>query len=571
MLDPDVSKYAALLKGQYLFQGLNDAQLAHIITRFDRLEVASQATVYSQGDKGDSFYVIYQGRVQVTHMDGNRERTLRILTIGEHFGEDALLFDRLRGESVTAIEPCVFLVLTREEFYELLEMAPGIRMNLSATAESRYIAQKENFDWLGEDEIIYLISRKHEFFLFVSLIYPLLLGMVSIPVIVLSLSAESPFISTAGSLAGILGLVGSGVWGVWNWIDWGNDFYIVTSQRVVWLERVIVLYYSRQEAPLHQVLSVNTTTSFLGRILNYGTVDVRTYTGGIPMRKIADPKRFASFVEAYRSRTYRQLKEAEKQTIESDLRKRLQMDHKPDPMPVFEKKMEDQKPEKDKVKAGSLRDILDTFLKVRFERDGVITYRKHWLVLIGKIWLPSLAFLALTGFFIYVLYVYLFTQGRVLGFSGLTLTLLVGLAYLGVILWGGYHYLDWNNDIYQLAPEQILDIERKPLGEEQKKTAPLDSILSLEHYREGIIQLIFNYGDVIINVGQAKFIFRGVYNPDRVHQDVADFIEARRRRRQEADALRERQRMLDWFDTYQDQQEEIEESKKESDWDLFPG
>ncbi len=566
MVDPDISKYASLLKQQYLFQGLNDAQLAHVVTHVERIEKFKDDVIYAQGSPGDKFYVIFQGRVRVTQKEGQRERQLRILNAGDYFGEGGLLFKRPRSDTITALEPTVLLRLSREDFFELLEIMPSIRMNLSATAESRYLALKENFDWLSDDEVIYLIRRKHELFLLISLIPPVILGLIALPIFVLSFSQTSPSLTIAALLFGIFGMIGSVMWGIWNWLDWGNDFYIVTSQRVVWLERVIFFYYSRQEAPLTQVLSVNVKTSFIGRIFNYGSVDVRTFTGGIPMQNMTDPKQFASYVEGFQSRAQRQQREAEAEVIEKELHKRIHKESEPLPVkPAPPKPAENKK----KPKQSALQYILDTFLKVRFEQDNVITYRKHWLVLIGKTLAPTMVFLMLVILYGLLLYQYLFRDG--IGISGLPVSVLAGLLLFAVILWWGYHYLDWNNDIYQLTPEQIVDIERKPLGEEQKKTAPLDSILSLEHARLGIIQLIFNFGNVVINVGQTKFIFRGVHNPDQVHQDVADYIEARRRKRQEVEAERERKRMLDWFGTYHQQHDEIEQSKKDTDWDLFPG
>lgn len=566
MVDPDISKYASLLKQQYLFQGLNDAQLAHVVTHVERIEKFKDDVIYAQGSPGDKFYVIFQGRVRVTQKEGQRERQLRILNAGDYFGEGGLLFKRPRSDTITALEPTVLLRLSREDFFELLEIMPSIRMNLSATAESRYLALKENFDWLSDDEVIYLIRRKHELFLLISLIPPVILGLIALPIFVLSFSQTSPSLTIAALLFGIFGMIGSVMWGIWNWLDWGNDFYIVTSQRVVWLERVIFFYYSRQEAPLTQVLSVNVKTSFIGRIFNYGSVDVRTFTGGIPMQNMTDPKQFASYVEGFQSRAQRQQREAEAEVIEKELHKRIHKESEPLPVkPAPPKPAENKK----KPKQSALQYILDTFLKVRFEQDNVITYRKHWLVLIGKTLAPTMVFLMLVILYSLLLYQYLFRDG--IGISGLPVSVLAGLLLFAVILWWGYHYLDWNNDIYQLTPEQIVDIERKPLGEEQKKTAPLDSILSLEHARLGIIQLIFNFGNVVINVGQTKFIFRGVHNPDQVHQDVADYIEARRRKRQEVEAERERKRMLDWFGSYHQQHDEIEQSKKDTDWDLFPG
>ena len=44
-----------------------------------------------------------------------------------------------------------------------------------------------------------------------------------------------------------------------------------------------------------------------------------------------------------------------------------------------------------------------------------------------------------------------------------------------------YGYVDWRNDIYQLTDNMIIDIYKKPLGEETKKTASIDNILSLQH------------------------------------------------------------------------------------------
>lgn len=567
MVDDDIPKYPELLKQQYHFQGLDDAQLAHVINRLERQEFEAGRTIFVQGERGDRFYIIFKGRVRITRKDGVQERQLNLLTPGDYFGDEALLFDRPRTTNAIAAEPVVLLSLDRAAFFALMAEFPDIRLNLSATAESRYLVRRENFDWIGDDEVIYLIARKHELFLIVSLILPVIMLVASIPLIVSGFSAQTPFFIALGIGGGVLLSLGGILLGIWNWVDWGNDYYIVTNQRVVWLERVIIFYYSRREAPLTQVLAVNVRSSFWGQVFRYGDVDVRTFTGGILMKKCTNPKRFASFIEGYQNRARRLQKEAEAETIERELRQRLGLDPAPPPVAAETSRPVPLRKLRRKVKPGSLQDKLDTFLQVRFERDGVITYRKHWLVLIWKTWQPTLGFLILLGVTIYLLWFRLVSD-PVLGVS---LFLGLFLLYLGVLIWWGYHYWDWSDDIYQLTPDQIFDIEKKPLGEEDKKSAPLDSILSLEHTRLGLIQLIFNYGDVVINVGQTQFTFRGVYNPDRVHQDVSDYIEARRRKKLETEAGRERQRMLDWFGSYQRQTEILEEKKNESDWDIFPG
>lgn len=568
MVDNDIPKYAALLKGHYLFKGLNEAQIAHTVTRFERIEFGENEIVFEEGSFGDGFFLIFEGKVNVVNRDENGDVQVDVLNPGDYFGEEALLFDHPRRETVTVIDQVVLLRLRREDFFELIQEFPQIKTNLSATAESRYLAQKADFDWIGADEVIYLITRKHEFFLIVSLIFPILVGLISIPVLLFGFSFGSSAGSKAAITFGILGILFSIFWTIWKWKDWGNDYYIVTNQRVVWLERVLIFYFSRREAPLTQILSVNVNRSWLGRMLDYGDVEVKTFTGGIRMRNSAHPKQLAYFIEGFQARAQNILRQVEAEKMERALRQRLGMyvgdeyiEEPADALP--------QKPPEDLVKSEGWREIVGTFLQVRYERDGVITYRKHWLLLVRKTLFPSIAFALLIVITFYILGTgALWGDSFISGLPGLTLG---ALLYIATISWWLYNYIDWSNDIYQLTHDKILDIERKPLGEEEKKSAPLDSILSIEHTRLGILQLALNYGNVTIMVGQTPFIFRGVYNPDDVQQDISSYIEARRRKKEETESERDRQRMADWLVTYHQQSEILDGLDNRSDWDLFPG
>jgi hypothetical protein len=351
-------------------------------------------------------------------------------------------------------------------------------------------------------------------------------------------------------------------------VDWGNDYYIVTNQRVVWLEKLVGLYDSRREAPLGNILAVETSSDQLGRILHFGNVLVRTFTGGIMMRRMDHPELFVQFVEGFREHTRLSSREEERQVIEYLLRQRLKMPLPPMPASL-RKKPTAPPPSKSEPRPGSLRFTLTNFFKVRYVVGNTITYRKHWLVLLKKTWLPSIVLLLEFGLVIFLLWERL-AHGVVL-VSGFISFFIFGLIYLVTLLWWGYYYLDWSNDIYRVTPDQIFDIEKKPLGREDKKVASLDSILSLEHTREGIIQLIFNYGVVTINVGQEKFIFFGVYNPDQVQQDINDYMEARNTKKREAEAARERERMLEWLQAYYRKADTPQEIQNRADWDLNPG
>jgi hypothetical protein len=89
-------------------------------------------------------------------------------------------------------------------------------------------------------------------------------------------------------------------------------------------------------------------------------------------------------------------------------------------------------------------------------------------------------------------------------------------------------------------------MEKKPLGREQKKTAGLDAPdFRVEHTRENLLSIMLNFGTVMISIGQTQFIFHGVHDPERVHQDVADYREALMRRKLQEKDARDRERMLD--------------------------
>jgi hypothetical protein len=132
--------------------------------------------------------------------------------------------------------------------------------------------------------------------------------------------------------------------------------------------------------------------------------------------------------------------------------------------------------------------------------------------------------------------------------------ILILLVILAVLV---YRFFDWSNDIYRLTPDQILDIERRPLGEETKKTANLDAIQSVEHQRGNIIGILLNFGTVTVTVGETKFIFLGVHNPDQVHQDISAYRQAQAERKEKKEQQKQQDAMKQWFITYFNRTQEM--------------
>jgi CRP-like cAMP-binding protein len=561
MMDAELARRVAVLRKEYLFLGLDDAQVARAASMFELAEFKPYEHVFDEGDTADYFYIVFQGRARVYRRERRGQKLLNVLSTGDYFGEYALLFYTNRTASVIAETPLSVLRIGQQDFQKFIQEYPSIRLNLTATASGRKLARRLHFDWLAEDEIIYYITRKHELFLVLSLLGPTTVAFLTLAAW-LFLTAQDGWqgLGFGAFLFGIP-LLGIILWIVYDLVDWSNDYYIVTSRRVVWQEKVIFLYDSRREAPLNSVLAVNTVSSFWGRQFGYGTVEVRTYTGTIAMKNMSRPALFARFVEGYKTRVIAISKEKEAQefekAIETGLMAKYHLEKEvlpadkppeaPFPRPAAP-------PKKAQPKKSALAEFINTFLKVRYQEGKVITYRKHLLVLLGQAWAPTL-----------LLFACMIGLGAALWYGQTLLFGVLLLVWLVVIVWWLYEYVDWSNDIYRLTPDQIMDIDKKPLGREEKKTAPLDAQdFRVEHLRANLINIIFNYGNVVINVGQTQFTFDGVYNPDQVHQDVSDYRQALLLRKQEEASKREREHMVDWFVAYHSQSVKLENPENEA-------
>ncbi|MEW6568144.1 MAG: hypothetical protein AB1449_08260, partial [Chloroflexota bacterium] len=181
--------------------------------------------------------------------------------------------------------------------------------------------------------------------------------------------------------------------------------------------------------------------------------------------------------------------------------------------------------------------------QLRFEDQGVITYRKHWAVLLRATFTPALLILVVVGMIGAGL-------GGLLGNPSLGSTLGLATVLVPLGLWWLYQYADWANDIYQVTGDQIVAIHKKPLAREERKVAPLENILGTEVGRKGLAGLLLNFGDVIANVGTTQFIFQGVYDPSGVQQDILRALQAHLERKQQAERDQRREEMLEWLGAY---------------------
>jgi len=547
----ELKQRVSLINKIHLFNGLKEDQLAGIAVKFDEIEVPAGQTVFKRGDKPEGFYIVFKGKVNVTRArDNDGEQVIIWLVPGDYFGEEALVENRNRSATITATEDTTLLFLSRVHFDELLVKYANLKPNFLVAIKSHKLARATKFDWLGPKEIIYFVARRHKIRLYQALVVPFLSLLVPLGLFAWGtlVSATTPIALGTLSLIFILG------WGTWNAIDWSNDYYIVTNQRVVWLEKVVGLYDSREEAPLSTILSVGVETDQLGRILDYGNVIVRTFVGRIEFDYVDHPNQAAEMIREYWERVKSVITVSQKDVMRNTIRQKLGL-------PVEKRTLDELPPivtmNKNLANLPLWWVAFLSLFTLRTEDAGKVIYHKHWIVLLQQAW-KALALTVLL-FALQVWRIVLIWQSPTESFLMPNKngdlrpdTIILALPMLSVpfIAWLIWEYVDWKNDIFMVASDEIFDLDRKPFGKEEKRAAQIDSILSTSYTREGIIPYLFNYGTVKIAVGGATFDFQDVADPASVQADINRRRAARIAKKNEDAGKDDRERFATWIAAY---------------------
>lgn len=554
----DVNEKVLFLKKSHLFRGLADEQLEKIAQAMEEEPYPADKIFIKQGTEGDYFYLIYSGSVHVSRLHKEKQEDQGKLVAGDFFGEEVISKKHIRSVSITTLEDSIFLVFSSQKLEELFTQIETLKENIEASIESKRLVRVIKFDWLQPEEMIYFLARKHPILLWKAMAGPLVLLLASVFLFLMAISTASIILLILAWVS----LLGDIAWGLWQWVDWGNDYYIVTNQRVVWLEKVIGLYDSRQEAPLKTILSVGVETDQIGRILDYGDVIVRTFVGRIRFHHVNHPNLAASLVEEHwvRSREISQKEDAS--AMKQAIRERLGLaDRKqgeaPQAVPVV----------RTMNKPGVLKLLFSDLFKVRIEDSGTITYRKHWFNLLKTTFMPGVWFILLMGLFINRLFnLPKVAPSEVPGPVGMDTYLKIILLFLFIVfVWWLFKYIDWRNDIFQVTPDQIIDIDKTPLGREEHRAAPLENILSTEYKRIGFMQVLFNFGNVYVTVGGAELVFEDVADPPSVQQDIDTRRIALITNKKDAETRAERDRLADWFAAYHDDTDAFREEEAGQD------
>ena len=118
-----------------LFEGLSRKELVQLARRSEDLEVPPGKVLCKEGELGKEFFVIIDGKAEVTR----KGEHVATRGGGEFVGEIALLEETPRMATVTAKTPLRFFVMTRKDFRQLVAENPSVERKVLRALARRVV------------------------------------------------------------------------------------------------------------------------------------------------------------------------------------------------------------------------------------------------------------------------------------------------------------------------------------------------------------------------------------------------------------------------------------------------
>ncbi len=545
---PEIGSRVRLLKQVLIFNEFDENELAEVAKRLKEQRVAAGETVFREGDEADRLFIVASGKLDVFRTGPEGEEIfLARFERGDTFGEEGLYANQPRSATIQAITPTELFYLDDADFRWLRKTYPQVNPYLLAFRQTYEAARQLNIRWLGDGETISLISRRHPIRMISEILITLLVMIVLTILLVSSaffLAGREKLVPIALIIGGINSLISLGISG-WIYAEWRNDYLFVTNVRVVWRERIILRSASQQEVPLRTIQSLDVRTSnVVERLVKTGALIIRTFNSEMYLTEVRQPQRMKNMINGFLRRTQRLAARQEREAIRQVIRDRLNLP-KIEALPEI--------PERVPPVIEERPHPLALFKTRVVEENGAITYRKHWSVFLRSAWLPLLGVLLMVVSMPWMLPFLVASRNILFFLVAATIAFIPAASLI-------YKYADWRNDIYRLTKDRIIDREKRPLGAESFRSAPLKNIQSVRHEIPGPIGLLLNVGTVRINVGDDTLVFHGVHNPALVHQDISRRMEALIAQQERERIAQEHDRMATWLEIYHDQVKDLHPS-----------
>jgi len=369
----------------------------------------------------------------------------------------------------------------------------------------------------GDERWIY-VAHRHWIALLMRSAVPLLLGLMLGVLLLWRILGRGPdFLGRVPpilDLVNVLLVVAGGLMVaalVYIYVDWKNDHLIVSNKRLILEDQTLLLAFTYETITLDRIQNVNVRMeNFLQYALKYGRVEVQAAgpTAPIVFDRAQRPRQIQTEVM---KEVNREKRDQEQRRLATAVQRRLNPNAPSPPTPVV--------PVEQGLRTTNSR-LQSLFPLGPVLQGSTITWHRHWLVLVGKLLLPTFALLG------WLVALVVLPRLALLGAAATTLVLLVALIAIAFSFF--WQFDNWRNDVYILEPTRLIDLARLPFGLfEDRREAPLGVIQNINASAPNLIARIFGYGDVLVETAGTlgNFTFSDVPDPDQVQRIVFEYME----------------------------------------------
>jgi CRP-like cAMP-binding protein/membrane protein YdbS with pleckstrin-like domain len=571
----EIARREQLFEQIPIFADLERAQRRVLAGFASHIYFPNTHLVVQQGEAADSLWVLVSGCAALRSLAPDGQRQASTLAHGPiYFAERALLGQISQHSTVEALPGSEWLRLYWQDLEafagvqrrsdlrrQLAKRMPPVRGGTSLPPGQRrrrwLTLRAPRPRWLEPGEQIVLRVRRHWIAFAVKMV-PGVVGFVLLAVLFV-LADELPSALTNYLHGLLLVLLLGGILAIaWGTLDYFNDWMTVTDLRVVHHEELLFVNEWRKQAPLEQIQNVDFSTTWLGKLINYGTLKIATAAaqGEISFGFAANFSELRTEILRQREQRRRQTEAASKQNIQRLLEKRLGIAVDV-PSRVYQGSAAE-------TGSRAAHRRLARFLQrhMRRDRGDSSIWRKHWMVLLPQLGVPFLLLLGGMGIAFFPLLFGAFSSlpqwaGLLTGAGSSQwagpLTLSGVLLVLAALAYASWLIADWRNDTYEVSNDEIAHIDRVPLGfSEERKSANLGRIQNVSMSIPSPWHWFFNYGNVTCQTAAelGDFIFQGVPDPRSVAREILTRMERYRRRTEREAATKRAQELPDWFEMY---------------------
>jgi CRP-like cAMP-binding protein len=131
---------AGFLKQTSLFSILDEELIQQLANRATMHRFPLGETIIEEGDAGRFAWLIFSGRVRVLkRSESGRQVTLGTQTVGDLFGEQAILTDSPRSATIRAAEDVVLFRIDRLDFLDALDRSEHLRQYFDSFIQERAV------------------------------------------------------------------------------------------------------------------------------------------------------------------------------------------------------------------------------------------------------------------------------------------------------------------------------------------------------------------------------------------------------------------------------------------------